>query len=180
MLKLKRYSSDKKVRSIRSVLKLFGQVLEQDKIEHYHQIIRKQILNFIDICRANKNKTINNKLSILKDFLEWLGLGELTLIRNRDFLKVNQNDADWLDEITRQSIKQHLAKIPALIARHYLVKENILDANGQKPHFTGKITRSSRLQEVRTKYGMEAAQLYADHKSSTTTFQHYAPPTSDG
>ena len=56
-------------------------------------------------------------------------------------------------------------------------KENILDANGQKPHFTGKITRSSRLQEVRTKHGMEAAQLYADHKKSATTFQHYAPPT---
>ena len=63
------------------------------------------------------------------------------------------------------------------IIRMLIEKENVLDANGQKPHFTGKITRSSRLQEVRTKYGIEAAQLYADHKRRTTTFQHYAPPT---
>jgi hypothetical protein len=63
------------------------------------------------------------------------------------------------------------------IIRMLIEKENIVDANGLKPHFTGRITRSSRLQEVRTKYGMEAAQLYADHKSSKTTFQHYAPPT---
>jgi transcription elongation factor Elf1/integrase len=63
------------------------------------------------------------------------------------------------------------------IIRILINKENVLDANGQKPNFTGKITRSSRLQEVRTKYGMEAAQLYADHQKSSTTFQHYAPPT---
>lgn len=63
------------------------------------------------------------------------------------------------------------------IIRMLIERENILDANGQKPHFIGKITRSSRLQEVRAKHGMEAAQLYADHKSSNTTFQHYAPPT---
>ncbi|MDJ0902874.1 MAG: hypothetical protein QNJ55_29145 [Xenococcus sp. MO_188.B8] len=63
------------------------------------------------------------------------------------------------------------------VIRMLIKKENILDANGQKPHFTGKITRHSRLQEVRTKYGMETAQLYADHKTRTTTFQHYAPPT---
>ena len=56
-------------------------------------------------------------------------------------------------------------------------RENILDANGQKPHFTGRITRPSRLQQVRVKYGLEAAQLLADHKSPNTTFQHYAPPT---
>ena len=48
-------------------------------------------------------------------------------------------------------------------------KENLKDANGQKPYFTGKITRSSRLQEVRVKYGIEAARLYAGHKSS----KHY-------
>ena len=65
------------------------------------------------------------------------------------------------------------------IIRMLIEQENIHDANGQNPHFTGKITRHSRLQEIRTKYGMEAAQLYADHKSSTTTFQHYAPPTSE-
>ena len=63
------------------------------------------------------------------------------------------------------------------IIKMLIEKENILDANGQKPNFTGKIIRSSRLQEVRVKYGMEAAQLYADHKKKTTTFQHYAPPT---
>ena len=44
------------------------------------------------------------------------------------------------------------------IIRMLIDKENIVDANGQKPHFIGKITRPSRLQEIRTKYGMEAAQ----------------------
>ncbi|MDJ0575365.1 MAG: site-specific integrase [Xenococcaceae cyanobacterium MO_234.B1] len=63
------------------------------------------------------------------------------------------------------------------IIRILIEKENVLDVNGQKPHFTGKITRSTRGQEVRTKYGMEAARLLLDHKSSKTTFQHYAPPT---
>ena len=65
------------------------------------------------------------------------------------------------------------------IIRLLIERENILDANGRKPNFTGKITRSSRLQEVRTKYGIKAAQLYADHETSKTTFQHYAPPTSE-
>lgn len=57
--------------------------------------------------------------------------------------------------------------------------EDIRDANGQRPDFKGKITRSSRLQEVRVRHGIEAAQLYADHKSSITTFQHYASPTQE-
>ena len=225
----------------------------------------------------------------LKSFFDWLGLDSSFLIRSRDFLKRSKSDANWLDEVARQGIEQHLDKIPAPIARHYLVqlyiaarpedvclltfdclieengkwyikffqhkpkrwhkilasrkirkiieeqqrwikenlgesysylfcklrsisarsypdfpniriipdppvvdadknpmvriirmlieKENILDANGQKPHFTGKITRNSRLQEIRTKYGMEAAQLYADHKNKNITFQHYAPPS---
>lgn len=63
------------------------------------------------------------------------------------------------------------------IIRYMIEAENIRDSNGHPPHFTGKITRSSRLQEVRAKHGMEAAQLYADHISSKTTLQHYAPPT---
>lgn len=58
-------------------------------------------------------------------------------------------------------------------------QENILDANNQKPHFIGKITRPSRLQEVRVKHGLEAAQLLADHKSPNTTFRNYAPPTKE-
>lgn len=218
-----------------------------------------------------------------------MGLDAANLVRLRDIPKVSYDNPDWLDEITRKAIKQHLSKIPLPIANHYLIQEytaarphdicqmsldclveengkwyirfyqnkisrwhrifatreirqvieqqqqwieqnlgsdyaylfchfrsirqesypefrnikplpeqpkqasgqnsmvriirmlieneNIVDANGQKPHFTGKITRHSRLQEVRTKYGIEAAQLYADHKSSNTTFQHYAPPT---
>lgn len=65
------------------------------------------------------------------------------------------------------------------IIRLLIERENIIDANGRKPNFTGKITRSSRLQEVRAKYGIKAAQLYADHETSKTTFQHYAPPTSE-
>ncbi len=63
------------------------------------------------------------------------------------------------------------------IIRMLIEREDIRDANRQKPHFTGRITRHSRLQEVRTKYGIKAAQLYADHQSSNTTFQHYTPPT---
>lgn len=63
------------------------------------------------------------------------------------------------------------------LIRLLIEQEYIRDSNGQKPYFTGKITRASRLQEVRAKHGMEAAQLYADHLSSETTFQHYAPPT---
>jgi transcription elongation factor Elf1/integrase len=67
---------------------------------------------------------------------------------------------------------------PMVRAIRYLIEaENIRDSNGQQPHFTGRITRPSRLQEIRVKHGIEAAQLYADHVSSTTTFQHYAPPT---
>jgi len=67
---------------------------------------------------------------------------------------------------------------PMVRAIRYLIEaEDIRDSNGQRPYFTGRITRSSRLQEVRVKHGIEAAQLYADHVSSTTTFQHYAPPT---
>lgn len=63
------------------------------------------------------------------------------------------------------------------IIRWLIELENIRDTNGTTPVFTGKITRSSRLQEVRVKHGIEAAQLYADHVRSTTTFQHYAPPS---
>lgn len=65
------------------------------------------------------------------------------------------------------------------IIRKLIEAEGILDANGQRPHFTGKITRPSRLQEVRVKHGIEAAQIYANHKNITTTFVHYAPPTKE-
>ena len=67
---------------------------------------------------------------------------------------------------------------PMVRAIRYLMEaEDIRDSNGQRPHFTGRITRPSRLQEIRVKHGIEAAQLYADHASSRTTFLHYAPPT---
>ncbi|MGB3759061.1 MAG: integrase [Rivularia sp. (in: cyanobacteria)] len=65
------------------------------------------------------------------------------------------------------------------IIRILIEQEDICDANGQTPSFTGKITRHSRLQEVRSQYGLEAAQLYADHQKSYTTVQHYAPPTKE-
>ena len=65
------------------------------------------------------------------------------------------------------------------LIRLLIEQEDIRDSNGIRPCFTGKITRASRLQEVRAKHGMEAAQLYADHLSSETTFQHYAPPTKE-
>lgn len=65
------------------------------------------------------------------------------------------------------------------IIRLLIEREGIRDVNGQIPHFTGKITRSSRLQEIRVKYGMKAAQLYADHKKSEVTLQHYVAPTQE-
>jgi integrase len=272
-----------------SALRHFGKIIEQRGLQKYTDIVRETILTFLDTQRNNNESTIYSKLSTVRDFLEWLGLDSVNLVRRRDFPKVRHNDTDWLDEVTRTAIKQHLHKIPAPIARHYLVQEytaarpgdicsmkldclgeengqwyiqffqqkvnrwhripanreirrvieeqqqwirdtfgneypylfchfrnikagaypsfpnikplkkppqvniksnpmvriirmlidpeNILDANGQKPHFTGKITRSSRLQEIRVKHGIEAAQLYADHKSSETTFQHYTPPS---
>ena len=289
LLKSKVFSSDSRAREITVALRQLSRIIVDLSIKNKNEIKRNTIIQFLDSCKNNKNQTINGKLGSLRDFFDWLDLETPCLIRSRDFLKVSKNDADWLDEVTRQGIKQHLSKILKPIARHYLVqayiaarpgdvcqlsfdclieengkwyvkffqqktkrwhkilasrqirkvieeqqqwiretldkrysylfchfrnlqetlyplfdsikplpepphvdvdentmvrvirmlieKENIVDANGQKPHFIGRITRHSRLQEVRTKYGMEAAQLYADHKSSTTTFQHYALPT---
>jgi len=242
--------------------------------QNLSEISRELILSFLDINQTNCNRTIREKLYNLKDFFDFFGLESLSLVRHRDIPKQTIQDVDWLDEITRQGIKQHLDKIPAPVARHYLVQEytaarpadicqmafdclveengqwyikfyqhkverwhrlpapreirrvieqqqqwirktfdsdypylfchfrsikqssypsfpslkplpnppqvtasgnpmvrlirllieqeDIRDSNGQKPYFTGKITRSSRLQEVRAKHGMEAAQLYAD------------------
>ncbi|MEH2390934.1 MAG: hypothetical protein V7K21_04420 [Nostoc sp.] len=65
------------------------------------------------------------------------------------------------------------------IIRFLIEKEDIRDANGQKPHFTGKITRHNRLQEIRVKHGIEAAKLYADHVKNNTTFQKYTPFTKE-
>jgi integrase len=289
LLKIKIYSSSTCILKKLPVFRQFGFFLNQHKIEDISGITRESILGFLDDCRTNKNVTINRKLSDLKYFFEWLELEASNLVLRRDFLKVSSDEVAWLDEVTRTAIKQHLPKIPAFIARHYLIQEytaarvgdvcqmsfeclveedgkwyimffqqktkrwqripatreirqvveeqqqwirqtlgleysylfchfrtiktasypnffnikplpsppkvdaaknpmtriirmlieneNIFDANGQKPHFTGKITRPSRLQEIRVKHGIEAAQLYADHKRSRTTFQHYTPPT---
>jgi hypothetical protein len=45
------------------------------------------------------------------------------LIRSRDYPKKSKNEPDWLDEITRTSIKTNLSKILQPIARHYLLQE---------------------------------------------------------
>ena len=289
LLKSKIFSSDSKVINKIGTLRQLGRIIVKQELKDKSKINRNTILHFLDSCQNNKNITINQKLTNLRDFFNWLDLDVSDLIRSRDFLKISQNDVDWLDKVTRQAIKNNLDKIPAPIACQYLVqeylagrpsdicqlafdclveengkwyvkffqhknnrwhqiiasreirkiiekqqlwirkvfgkeysylfchfinvnpkfypffpnikplskppkvnvkenqmtriirmlieKENIRDSNGQKPHFTGRITRHSRLQEVRVKYGIEAARLYADHKSSTTTFQHYAPPT---
>ena len=86
------------------------------------QIDRNTVNVFLNSCKNNNNSTNNRKLCKLRDFFDWLELEAKYLIRSRDFLKVSKNDADWLDEVTRKSIKQHLDKIPAPIARHYLVQ----------------------------------------------------------
>lgn len=270
-------------------LRELGQLIQGYQIQTIEELSREIILNFLDNCQDLQAITFHHKISFLKNFLEWLGLDDTSLIRGRDYPKLRRNPSEWLDHLTRQGIQDNLAKIPAPIARYYLIQEytaarvgdacqmtfdclveengqwyikffqhktqrwhqlpadrqirrvieeqqqwiretlgsdysylfchfrsftkksypyfssikplpqppkvrtssnpmvriirmlieneNILDANGQKPHFTGKITRPSRLQEVRIKHGIEAAQLYADHQQSSTTFQHYTPPT---
>ena len=289
LLKSKTYSSPSGIRHNLTALKQLGEVLKQQKIKKYIDINRTTIHIFLNQQKSNNSITINGKLSYLKTFFEWLEIEECNLIRSSDYLKERKHDPEWLDEVTRKAIHQHLNKIPAPIARQYLVqeyiavrpgdicdlrfnclveengnwyvqffqgkshrshripanrkireiieeqqqwilqnigseysylfchflgidirtypkfpslkplpqkvtinskdnqmvrvirmlieKENIRDANEQKPHFMGKITRPSKLQEVRAKHGMKAAQLYANHSRSETTFQHYAPPT---
>lgn len=290
LLKSHQHSSSSSIKSKFLNLRQFGKIIKQQQLQRITDISREEILTYIDINEQTVANTLIHKLSDLRKFLEWSQLEISHLIRSRDFPKKNKDDTNWLDEVTRTAIKQHLNKIPASIARHYLIQEytaarpgdicqmtfdclieengkwyvklyqcknnkgwhripanreirriieeqqqwiretlgvdysylfchyrsirtisypnfsnikplpappktnannnpmvriirllieneNILDSNGQKPYFTGRITRSSRLQEVRAKHGIEAAQLLADHKSSRTTFQHYAPPT---
>jgi hypothetical protein len=266
----------------------FGQIILSKNIKSPFAISREAVLELIDSCAELKGKTLQKKLGLLKVFLEWMGLDVKSLLKRRDLPKVSYDDPKWLDEPTRKAIRDHLHKIPAPIARHYLVQEftaarprdicyltfdclveengrwyikffqqkvrrwhkipatreirsvietqqqwvrqnlgeeysylfchfrtirkvsyptfpsikplpqppktagyspmvriirnlieveDIRDCNGRQPHFTDRITRSSRLQEVRSKHGIEAARLYADHAKANTTFQHYAPPT---
>ena len=70
----------------------------------------------------NKASTLQNKLSSLKIFLEWLGLETRYIIHQRDYPKLRTNEMNWLDETARINIKKHLNKIPAPIAHHYLVQ----------------------------------------------------------
>jgi integrase len=289
LLKSKKFNNESSIVSRAVTFRQFGQIVSNMGLKNKDQIDRNAVNLFLDSFLSNANSTINLKLSNLRDFFNWLDLEAKYLIRGRDFLKESKNDPDWLDEVSRKAIKQHLDKIPPPIARHYLVqvytaarpgdvcqlsfdclieengkwyikfltnktkkwlslpasreirqvieeqqqwirevlgedysylfchfrsikeksypvfekikplpkpplndsgqnpmvriirmvieKENIEDANGQKPDFISKITRPSKLQEVRTLFGIEAARLYAGHKSPNTTFQHYTPPT---
>ena len=286
LLKLKKYKASS-FHSLICSLRMFSQVIEQQKVTEARSINRESIKLFIDSQLTVSACTINDRLDTIKLFLKWLELDGDKLIRSRDYLKETENEIEWLDNIVRQGIKAHLDKIPAPIARCYLMQEytaarphdicnmafeclieengawyvhfyqskvdrwhkipadrtirgiieeqqkwireslgitysylfcnfliinknyypsfpsmrtvvsppnsassrnpmvriikmlieneNILDANGQKPHFTSKITRFSRLQEVRSKHGLEAAQLYGDHISKNTTLRHYTP-----
>ncbi|MGB5710227.1 MAG: site-specific integrase, partial [Waterburya sp.] len=121
LLKSRVFNSDSSIRIKIVQLRQFGKVIKNNRIENKFDINRKTILDFLDNCKNNKNTTINQKLASLREFLGWLELEVFSLIRSRDFLKVSQDDTEWLDEITRKAIKQHLDKIPAPIARHYLV-----------------------------------------------------------
>lgn len=289
LLKIKVYSSPSGILQTLASIRKFGRVIKNNRIKRSIDINREAIRSFLNECKTLDGKTINHKLSYLKNFFDWLKLDASHLIRRRDYFKERRNHPDWLDEVTRAAIENHLSKIPAPIARNYLVqqytaarpgdcsqlnfdclveengkwyikfyqhkskrwhqipasreirqiieeqqkwireklgvqyqylfchfinlrlqsyptfstmmplpkippsntdenamtriirllieREDIHDANGKKPHFTGKITRHNRLQEVRVKHGIEAAKLLADHVKVDTTFQNYTPPT---
>ena len=108
-----------------SKLKQFGKIIVDFNIKNKHEINRYTIIQFLDIHKVNSDITINGKLSVLRDFFDWLDLETQYLIRRRDFRKIRVNDVDWLDEVTRQGIKQHLDQIPDPIARNYLVQAYI-------------------------------------------------------
>lgn len=290
ILESKTYRSVFRVSQNRALLNQFGKFLQKKNIHELVNLSRKEIVEFLDTFAGLTPNVRHARLAQFKLFLEWLGLDAKTLIKQRNFPKFVYNPPDWLDEPTRTAIREHLHKIPAPIARHYLVQEftaartddicqigfdclieengkwyiqfhqnkvqrwhkvpanrqirkvieeqqqwirqtlgadyaylfchfrsfkaasypsfpsikplpkpplssgnnpmvriiqymieaeDIRDSNNQQAKFTGKITRSSRLQEVRTKHGVEAAQLYADHVTSKTTLKHYAPPTQE-
>ena len=262
----------------------------QTAVSELADVNRQTILKYLNTLVDLKPRTLRSRIFTLKSFLEWNEIETSQLLRERDRPKIIDSPPDWLDETVRSAIKKHLPKIPAPIARQYLIqeytaarptdvrsmmfnclieeqgswyikfyqnkvdrwhklpanneirrtieeqqqwvqqtmgqdyqylfchfqeidyrsypefsqmkalpyprtgkprnqmvkiirllieREEVKDANGQRPHFTGKITRPSRLQEIRVKYGVKAAQLYADHKKSEVTFQHYIPPTQE-
>lgn len=270
-------------------LRLFSQIVEQREINRPEEIDRQTIQALLQAQHGLNTRTICLRLGTLTKFFDWLGLDTSKLIHKRDFPKMRFNDAEWLDEAVRNSIRQHLYKIPSPIARQYQIqeytaarlgsactmpldclfqedgrcyiqffqdkvqrehrvpatreiqklieeqqqwiretfgpnysylfchfrgvctnyypeflamkpllepplcdsrknqmvrilnmlikKEDIKDSNGVCPYFVGKITRHSRLQEVREQFGIQAASAYAGHKSPTTTFKYYAPPS---
>ena len=123
LLKSRVYTSTTNIVSRQTTLRQFGQIVEQRKLQQPNDITREIILNFLDVCHQNKTSTFHKKLTEIKNFLDWLGLDTAQLIRRRDFPKILSDDPDWLDEVTRNAIKQNLTKIPAPIARHYLVQE---------------------------------------------------------
>jgi hypothetical protein len=125
LLKSKVSNSDSSIRSKIITFRQFGKIIKSHNCQNKYDINRKTVLDFFDNCKDNKNLTINQKLANLKDFWEWLDLEVSNLIRSRDFLKVSQNDNQWLDEATRQAIEQNLDKIPVMIARHYLIQKYI-------------------------------------------------------
>lgn len=112
LLKSKRFTSDSQIRSSTIYLKQFGKIVKNSYIENKLGIKRDAVRKFLGTCKNNKNKTINRKLASLRDFFDYLNL-DSQLIRSRDFLKERKNEPDWLDEITRKAIKQHIEKIPA-------------------------------------------------------------------
>lgn len=104
-------------------LRQFGEIIKQQKLQKPSNITRETILYFIDINQGIQNVSIIQKLFQMRKFLEWMGLEATHLILSRDYPKKSKNDADWLDDVTRTSIKAHLNKIPEAIAHHYLLQE---------------------------------------------------------
>ncbi|MDJ0574077.1 MAG: site-specific integrase [Xenococcaceae cyanobacterium MO_234.B1] len=70
LLNSQAYSSSE-IKSKRSNLKRFGESIVAMKIERLNDITRSTITHFLDICKSNGNKTINNKASFISNFFKY-------------------------------------------------------------------------------------------------------------
>lgn len=193
--------------NVRTAIRQHLDKLPAPIIRHY-EVQEYTAARPIDVCRMTKNCLVEDNGKWYIRFYQQKVARWHQLPANRQIRYVIEEQQQWIQQTLGEDYPYLFCHFRGICARSYpefpglkplpeppaikahknqmiriirlLIKqENILDTNGQPPHFTGKITRHSRLQEIRTKYGMKAAQLYADHTNSRTTFQHYSPPTQE-